>query len=96
MWMPICTIDLVTRKPVTDILHFVNATPVHLYSKRQGTMERQHFGSELVATRNAVDQIIEFEKSHSFMYLGVPAANRKSYMFWRQQGCCGQCKVFQH
>ena len=70
--------DLVTRKVVTAILHFVNATPVHWYSKRQSPVETATIGSEFVAERTAVDEIIDLRTT--LMYLSVPV-NPRSYMF---------------
>ena len=51
--------DFVTGKAVTATLHMLNATPVHWHCKRQLTMETATIGSELVAARNAVDQVID-------------------------------------
>ena len=61
--------DLVAAKAVTTILHFVNATPAHWYSKRQSTVETATFGSEFVAARTTVDQIIDLRAT--LMYFGV-------------------------
>ena len=63
---------------VTVILHFVNATHVHWYSKRQSTAETATFGSEFVGERTTVDQIIHLRTT--LMCLGVPV-NPISYMF---------------
>ena len=70
--------DLVTGKAVTPTLHFVSASPVQWYSKRQITVETATFGSEFVAAMTAVDQIIDHRTT--FMYLGVPV-NPQSFMF---------------
>ena len=69
--------DLGTGKALTAILHFVNATPVHWYSKQQMTVETATFGSDFVAARTPADQIIDLRTA--LMYLGVPI-NPKSYM----------------
>ena len=52
--------DLVTGKAVTAVLHFLNQTPIDAYTKRQSTVETATYGSEFVAARTAVDQIISF------------------------------------
>jgi len=70
--------DQVTGRAVTAVLHMVNATPIHWYTKRQGTVETATFGSEFVAARIATDQIIDLR--HTLRYLGVPLRH-KSYLF---------------
>ena len=51
--------DQVTGRAVTACLHLVNATPSHWHTKRQATVKTTTFGSEFVAARIAVDQIID-------------------------------------
>ena len=70
--------DLVTDRAVTAILHIVNGTPTNWYSKRQATAETATYGSEFVAARIAVDQIVDLQ--YTLMYLGVPIRS-KSVMF---------------
>ena len=70
--------DHVTGRTLTGILHFVNATPINWYSKRQATVETDTYGSEFVAARIAVDQIIDLR--NTLRYLGVPIRD-KSYLF---------------
>ena len=70
--------DLATGKAVTAVLHFLNQTPIDAYSKRQSTVETATDGSEFVAARTAVDQIIDI--CTTLQYLGVPIRD-KSYMF---------------
>ena len=60
---------MITGRSLTGILHFVNGTPVSWFSKRQATVESATYGSELVAARIAVDQIVEFWLS--LRYLGA-------------------------
>lgn len=50
--------DKLTRRSVTGILILVNNTPISWYSKRQKMVESSTYGSELVASRLAVEQII--------------------------------------
>ena len=70
--------DLATGKAVTAVLHFLNQTPIESYTKRQSTVETATYGSEFVAARTAVDQIIDIRTT--LRYLGVPIRD-KSYMF---------------
>ena len=51
--------DLAPGKAVTAVLHFLNQTPIDAYTKRQSTVETATYGSEFVAARTAVDQIID-------------------------------------
>ena len=60
----------VTGKSVTSILHFVNQTPVDWFSKMQGTVETATYGSEFVAARIAVEQIVGLRIT--LMSMGVP------------------------
>ena len=68
--------DLATGKSVTAALHFLNQTPIDSYTKRQSTVETATYGSEFVAARTAVDQIIDIRLAIH----GVPIRD-KSYMF---------------
>ena len=70
--------DLATGKAVTAVLHFLNQTPIDAYTKRQSRVETATYGSEFVAARTAVDQIIDIRTT--LRYLGVPIRD-KSYMF---------------
>ena len=70
--------DLATGKAVTAVLHFLNQTPIDAYTKRQSTVETATYGSEFVAARTAVEQIIDIRTT--LRYLGVPIRDM-SYMF---------------
>ena len=74
--------DILTGKSVTGILHFVNETPFDWYAKKQATVETATFGSEVVAARTAVEQIIG--NRDTLRYLGVPVSH-VSYMFGDNQ-----------
>jgi hypothetical protein len=74
--------DLLSGKAVTGILHFVNQTPMDWFSKKQSTVETATYGSEFVAARTCVEQIMEIR--HTLRYLGVPIRS-KSYMFGDNQ-----------
>jgi hypothetical protein len=70
--------DITSGKSVTGILHLVNKTPIDWYSKKQATVEIAAYGSEFVAARVCVEQIIDL--CITLRYLGVPIRT-KSYMF---------------
>ena len=70
--------DVTTGRSVTGILHLVNKTPIEWYSKKQATVETATYGSEFVAARVCVEQIIDLR--NTLRYLGVPIRDR-SYMF---------------
>jgi hypothetical protein len=63
---------------VTGILHLINKTPLDWYSKKQATVETATYGSEFVAARICVEQIID--PCSTLMYQGVPA-REKNCMF---------------
>jgi hypothetical protein len=69
---------MVTGRSVTAILHFLNQTPMDWYSKKQATVETATFGSEFIAARTTIDQIIDLRMT--LRYLGVPI-REKSYIF---------------
>ena len=70
--------DLVTCRSVTAILHIINWAPIEWYSKREATVETATYGSVFLATRIAVDQIVDLR--YTLMYLAVPSRS-KSFMF---------------
>jgi hypothetical protein len=61
--------DLLTGRSVTGILHFVNQTPVHWFTKKQPTVETATYGSEFIAAKLAVEQIMAMRLT--LRYLGV-------------------------
>ena len=62
--------NLVTGRSCTGILHFLNGTPIDYFSKRQGQVETATYGSEFVAARIAVEQIIDLR--YTLRMMGVP------------------------
>jgi hypothetical protein len=70
--------DMATGRSMTGILHFINKTPFDWYAKKQATVETATYGSEFVAARICVEQIIEIRLL--LRYLGVPI-NDVSYVF---------------
>jgi histone deacetylase 1/2 len=61
--------DLITGRSVTGVLHFFNKTPIDWYSKKQATVETATYGSEFVAAKTAVDQILA--NRIALRYLGI-------------------------
>jgi hypothetical protein len=70
--------NYVTGRSVTGIIHVINQTPIDWFSKKQATVETATYGSEYIAARTCVDQIIDLRTT--LRYLGIPIAG-KSYMF---------------
>jgi hypothetical protein len=70
--------DITTGKSVTGILHLINKFPLDWYSKKQATVETATYGSEFVAARICLEQIINL--CSTLRYLGVPH-REKNYMF---------------
>ena len=69
---------VLTGRSVTGVLHLMNKTPIDWFSKKQATVETATFGSEFVAARTAVEQIMDLRLT--LRYLGVPIRD-KSYLF---------------
>ena len=61
---------LLTGRSVTEILSFINKTPIDWFSKKQSTVETATYGSEFVAARTAVERLIDLRLT--LQYLGVP------------------------
>ena len=70
--------DVLTGRSVTGILHLANKTPIDWFSKKQATVETATYGSEFVAARTCVEQVLDLRST--LRYLGVPIRD-KSYMF---------------
>jgi len=70
--------DLITGRACTGIIHLFNKTPIDWFSKRQNTVETATYGSEFVAARTAVDQIVDLR--YTLRMLGVPLTG-PSWMF---------------
>eukprot|EP00934_Nitzschia_sp_Nitz4_P007134 Nitzschia sp. Nitz4//scaffold846_size1981//130//1963//NITZ4_009307-RA/size1981-snap-gene-0.4-mRNA-1//1//CDS//3329559005//7124//frame0 len=62
--------DSITGRSVTGVLHFINQTPIEWYSKKQSTVETATYGSEFVAARTGVEQIMDLR--FTLRSLGVP------------------------
>ena len=59
-------------------MHLVNKTPIDWYLKKQATIETATYGSEFVAVRTCIKQIIDLRTT--LCNLGVPICEQ-SYMF---------------
>jgi hypothetical protein len=62
--------DMLTGRSVTGILHFINQTPIDWFCKKQATVETATYGSEFMAARTCVEQIIDLRTT--LRYLGAP------------------------
>ena len=51
--------DKVTGRSVTGLLMMLNGTPIDWFSKKQGSIKTTTYGSEFVAARICVEQIID-------------------------------------
>lgn len=73
--------DIITGQAVMGIILMLTKTPVDWMSKSQATVETAMYGSEIIAARVAVDQIIEWR--YNLCMLGVPLADNGglSYIF---------------
>ena len=72
--------DMTTGKSVTGILHLLNKTPIDWYSKKQPTVETATYGSEFVAARTCVEQILDLHCT--LCYLGVPIHQPQKLHVW--------------
>jgi hypothetical protein len=62
--------DILTRRSVTGFIMFLGQTPVVTYSKRQNTVESASYGSELVAARIAIENVLAMR--YKLRMLGMP------------------------
>jgi hypothetical protein len=74
--------DITTGRSVTGILHLVNKTPIEWYSKKQPTVQTATYGSEFMASRTCVEQVIDLR--NTLRYLGV-LIRQTYYMFGDNQ-----------
>ena len=61
--------DLMTGRSVSGVLHLVNQTPVHWFTKKQPTVETATYGSEFLAAKLAVEKIMAMRIT--LRYLGL-------------------------
>ena len=70
--------DILTGGSVTGILHFLNKTPIDWFFKKQATSERATYGSEFVAAKTCVEQIIDLRVSLRYLDVRIIGS---SYIF---------------
>ena len=78
--------DFLTGRSVTGILHLINQTPIDAFTKKQATVETATYGSEFIAARTCVEQIIDLR--NTLRYLGVPIRGT-SFMFGDNESVVG-------
>ena len=66
---PVIHHDMVTGRSVIAVMHFINQTPLEWFSKKQPTVETATYGSEFVAAKTAVQQVMGIRTY--LRYLGV-------------------------
>jgi hypothetical protein len=69
---------MLTGRSVTGVLHLLNQCPIDWFSKKQATVETATYGSEFVAARTCVEQIMDLRST--LRYMGV-LIRSKSIMF---------------
>ena len=74
--------DQLTRRSVTCTILLLNNTPILWVSKRQKTVETSTYGSELVASRIAIELMISMR--YCLRMLGI---NLKKVLFWLVTTC---------
>ena len=62
--------DLVTGRSCSGILHLLNQTPIDWFTKRQKQVETATYGSEFMAARQAMEQIMDL--CYTLRMFGVP------------------------
>ena len=62
--------DLVTGHSCSGILHLLNQTPIDWFTKRQKQVETTTYGSEFMAARQAIEQIMDLR--YTLRMFGVP------------------------
>ena len=81
---------MVTGKSVTGILHFLNKTPISWFSKKQPTVCTSTYEAEFMATRIAVEQIMDLR--NTLRYLGIPIIT-PSMLFWDNSSVVGSSNI---
>jgi hypothetical protein len=82
--------DLVTGRSMTGILHLLNQTPIHWYSRKQGSVETATYGSEFVAAKIATEQIMDLK--YTLRMMGVPL-DGPAWMFGDNQSVLTSANV---
>ena len=73
--------DYTTGRAVTGIIVMLNKTPIEWISKKQSTVETATYGWEIIASRIAVDQLVEWR--YTLRMWRVPLAENRgaSHLF---------------
>jgi hypothetical protein len=69
--------NVLTGRSVTGVLHFLNGTPIDWYSKKQATVKSATYGSEFVAARICVEQIIHSVQKLPRLFNNSPECSKK-------------------
>jgi hypothetical protein len=68
--------DMITGRSVSAVLHFINQTPIEWFSKKQSTVETATYGSEFVAAKVAVQQIMGLRIGLRYLGVEIQGATR--------------------
>ena len=68
--------DMITGRSVSAVLHFINQTPIEWFSKKQPTVETATYGSEFVAAKMAVQQIMGIRIGLRYLGVEIKGATR--------------------
>ena len=68
--------DMITGRSVSAVLHFINQTPIEWFSKKQSTVETATYGSEFVAAKVAVQQIMGLRVGLRYLGVEIQGATR--------------------
>ena len=82
--------DMVTGKSVTGILHLLNKTPIHWFSKRQPTVCTSTYEAEFMEKSFAVEQVMDLR--NTLRYLGIPLVT-PSMMFGDNASVIGSVNI---
>ena len=67
--------DVITGRSASGILHFLNQTPWDWFSKRQAHVETATYGSEFMAARQAIEQIIDLRYTLHMFAIPIDGAS---------------------
>ena len=62
--------DVITGRSASGVLHFLNQTPWEWFSKCQAQVEMATYGSEFMASCQAIEQIMDIH--YTLQMFGVP------------------------
>ena len=82
--------DTVTRRSRTGFMVFLNCSPIHWFSKKQGSCETSSFGSEFCAMKTCCEYIRGLR--YKLRMMGVPVEN-PTYIFGDNQSVLANTSV---